>query len=54
MTAEHLEKLQEKQRSLESQVQTEKQKAKPGNSLKHWQNQIEAISEEDLWLYFGN
>uniref|UniRef100_A0A250YMG3 Interferon-induced very large GTPase 1 n=1 Tax=Castor canadensis TaxID=51338 RepID=A0A250YMG3_CASCN len=46
MTAEHLEKLREKQRSLWSRVQTEKQKTKPGKSLKLWQNQIEAISKE--------
>ncbi|XP_073940944.1 interferon-induced very large GTPase 1-like [Castor canadensis] len=46
LTAGHLEKLRELQRSLWSQVQTEKQKAQNSNSLKLWQNQIEAISTE--------
>ncbi|XP_042547341.1 interferon-induced very large GTPase 1-like [Dipodomys spectabilis] len=46
LTAEHLEKLREHQRSLWSQVQTEKQKTQKSNSLQLWKNQIEAISIE--------
>ncbi|KAM9658579.1 LOW QUALITY PROTEIN: interferon-induced very large GTPase 1-like [Trichechus inunguis] len=44
LTADHLENLREKQSSLWSQVQTEKQKAPNSNSLRYWQNEIEAIS----------
>ncbi|XP_010590565.2 interferon-induced very large GTPase 1-like [Loxodonta africana] len=40
----HLEKLHEMQSSLWSLVQTEKQKAPNSNSLRHWQDEIEAIS----------
>ncbi|XP_049746193.1 interferon-induced very large GTPase 1-like [Elephas maximus indicus] len=44
MTAGHLEKLREEQSSLWSLVQKEKQTAPNSNSLRDWQNKIEAIS----------
>ncbi|XP_062952053.1 interferon-induced very large GTPase 1-like [Cynocephalus volans] len=46
LTAEHLEYLHDKQRSLWSLVQTEKKKTPKSNSLKSWQGEIEAISTE--------
>nr|XP_027775725.1 interferon-induced very large GTPase 1-like [Marmota flaviventris] len=46
LTAEHLEKLREKQRYLWSMEQTEKQKAQKSNSLRLCQNEIESISTE--------
>ncbi|EHB06711.1 Interferon-induced very large GTPase 1 [Heterocephalus glaber] len=46
LTAGHLQKLREKQRSLWSKIQTEKQKMQKSNYLKLWQNEIEAISTE--------
>ncbi|XP_074192013.1 interferon-induced very large GTPase 1 [Rhinolophus sinicus] len=46
LTAGHLEELNEKQKSLWSCIQTEKQKAPNSNNLKRWQNRIEAISVE--------
>ncbi|XP_036745650.2 interferon-induced very large GTPase 1-like [Manis pentadactyla] len=46
LTARHLEKLNEKKKSLWSLIQTEKQKAQKSNYLKRWQNEIEAISTE--------
>ncbi|ELW66422.1 Interferon-induced very large GTPase 1 [Tupaia chinensis] len=46
LTAGHLEKLREKQRSLWSQVQNEKKKVPKITSLKGWQREIEAISTE--------
>ncbi|VFV40357.1 interferon-induced very large gtpase 1 [Lynx pardinus] len=46
LTAGHLEKLNEKKKALWSLVQTEKIKAPKNTSLKHWQNEIEAISTE--------
>ncbi|XP_049746198.1 interferon-induced very large GTPase 1-like [Elephas maximus indicus] len=45
LTIQHLEKLREEQSSLWSLVQTEKQKAPNSNSLRHWQNELEAISK---------
>ncbi|XP_047371623.1 interferon-induced very large GTPase 1-like [Sciurus carolinensis] len=46
LTAEHLENLREKLIYLWSNVHTEKQKSPNNNSLKLWQNKIEAISTE--------
>ncbi|KAM5247474.1 interferon-induced very large GTPase 1-like [Ctenodactylus gundi] len=46
LTAEHLEKLREKQRYLWSKIRTEKQKMQKSNTLKLWQYEIEAISTE--------
>ncbi|XP_039074758.1 interferon-induced very large GTPase 1-like, partial [Hyaena hyaena] len=46
LTAGHLEKLNEKKKTLWSSIQTEKKKATKSTSLKHWQNEIEAISTE--------
>ncbi|XP_004648767.1 interferon-induced very large GTPase 1-like [Octodon degus] len=46
LTEGHLENLHEKQRSLWSKTQTEKQKAQKSNSLDLWQNKLEAISTE--------
>ncbi|XP_035297317.1 interferon-induced very large GTPase 1 [Cricetulus griseus] len=53
LTKGHLEKLQQKQRSLWSMVQTEKHKKYKSNSLTLWQNQIEAISVEIHDCTFG-
>ncbi|KAK7797717.1 hypothetical protein U0070_020801 [Myodes glareolus] len=53
LTKGHLEKLQQKQRSLWSMVQTEKHKKYKSNSLTTWQNQIEAISTEIHDCTFG-
>ncbi|XP_012641964.3 interferon-induced very large GTPase 1-like [Microcebus murinus] len=46
LTADHLEKLYEKQSSSLSLAQTQKKAAPSSNSLKSHQNQIEAISKE--------
>ncbi|XP_014640186.1 PREDICTED: interferon-induced very large GTPase 1-like [Ceratotherium simum simum] len=46
LTAGHLEKLNEKKKSLYKLVQTEKQQASKSNNLKDWQKEIEAISAE--------
>ncbi|XP_012509897.1 PREDICTED: interferon-induced very large GTPase 1-like [Propithecus coquereli] len=46
LTAEHLEKQYEKHSSLWSPIQTEKEEAPNGNSLKYQQNEIEVISKE--------
>ncbi|XP_042137391.1 LOW QUALITY PROTEIN: interferon-induced very large GTPase 1-like [Peromyscus maniculatus bairdii] len=53
LTKGHLEKLQQKQRSLWSMVQTEKHKKYKSNSLTVLQNQIEAISTEIHDCTFG-
>ncbi|XP_053416632.1 interferon-induced very large GTPase 1-like [Nycticebus coucang] len=56
LTAEQLENLPEKQRSLWLLVQTEKKAAPRRNSLQYWQNEIEAISTEisDCTLGIGH
>ncbi|XP_029771101.1 interferon-induced very large GTPase 1-like [Suricata suricatta] len=46
LTAGHLEELNERKKALWSQVQAEKKKATKNTNLKHWQNEIEAISTE--------
>ncbi|XP_070347041.1 interferon-induced very large GTPase 1-like isoform X2 [Equus asinus] len=46
LTTGHLEKLNEKTKTLWSQIQTEKQNAPKRNNLEEWQNEIEAISAE--------
>ncbi|ELW66424.1 Interferon-induced very large GTPase 1 [Tupaia chinensis] len=46
LTAEHLEKLREKQRHVWSLIQTKKKKVSKGNSLQSWQNEMEVISTE--------
>ncbi|XP_032709242.1 interferon-induced very large GTPase 1-like [Lontra canadensis] len=46
LTADHLEKLNEKKKALCSEVQRGKQKVPENASLKQWQNNIEAISAE--------
>ncbi|KAK1335983.1 hypothetical protein QTO34_003783 [Cnephaeus nilssonii] len=46
LTAEHLEKLNEKKNNLWSLIQTEKQKAPKSTDLQRWQKEIEAISTE--------
>ncbi|XP_005351183.1 interferon-induced very large GTPase 1-like [Microtus ochrogaster] len=53
LTKGHLEKLQQKQRSLWSMVQTEKHKKYKSDSLTICQNQIEAISTEIHDCTFG-
>ncbi|XP_036181153.1 interferon-induced very large GTPase 1-like isoform X2 [Myotis myotis] len=46
LTAEHLEKLNEKKNNLWSRIQTERQKAPKSPDLQRWQKEIEAISTE--------
>lgn len=46
LTAEHLEKLNEKKNNLWSLIQTEKQKAPKSTDLQRWQKEIDAISTE--------